>query len=222
MAGKLDSIGKNILAQIADLHETPMGAYNLRLDGNLFERKNSANIEIITKTDKPGIDIVVAAGTKNESVHIPVILTQTGLRDMVYNDFIVGEGADVEIVAGCGIHNSGCETSQHDGIHTFHIGKNARVRYVEKHYGEGEGTGERILNPQTIIYLDEGASIELDTVQIRGVDSTKRYTKVEAAAGAEVIVTERLFTHGNQRAESEMDISELVAEVDAKFDLKQN
>ena len=202
----MDRIDQMLLREIADLEGTPQGAYNIRKNGKLEGRGSSANILIETKQDKPGIDIRIAPGTKHESVHIPVIVTESGLKDMVYNDFFVGEDCDVEIVAGCGIHNSGCETSQHDGIHTFHVGKNARVRYVEKHYGEGEGSGKRILNPQTLIYLEEGAHLELETVQIRGVDSTKRYTRVEMAAGAEAVVTERLMTHGDQLAESRMEV----------------
>ena len=202
----MDRIDQIMLKEIADLEKTPQGAYNIRKNGKLESRSNSANIVIESKEDKPGIDIHVAPGTKNESLHIPVIVTQTGFTDLVYNDFHIGADADVEIIAGCGIHNSGCETSQHDGIHTFYIGKNSRVRYVEKHYGEGEGTGQRILNPQTILYLEEGATVELETVQIRGVDSTKRYTRVEMEAGAEAVVTERLLTHGNQYAESKMDV----------------
>ena len=202
----MDRIDQILLKEIADLEKVPQGAYNIRKNGKLESRSNSANIVIESKEDKPGIDIHVAPGTKKESLHIPVIVTQTGFTDLVYNDFHIGEDADVEIIAGCGIHNSGCETSQHDGIHTFYIGKNSRVRYVEKHYGEGEGTGQRILNPQTILYLEEGATVELETVQIRGVDSTKRYTRVEMEAGAEAVVTERLLTHGSQYAESKMDV----------------
>ena len=202
----MDKVDLNLLREIADLESTPQGAYNIRKNGKLEGRASSANIVIETKTDKPGIDIRIAPGTKNESVHIPVILTETGLNDMVYNDFFVGEGADVVIVAGCGIHNGGCATSQHDGIHTFHLGKGSRVRYVEKHYGEGPGTGARILNPQTILYLEEGASVELETVQIKGVDSAKRYTRVELAAGAEASVTERMLTDGEQTAESRIDV----------------
>ena len=202
----MDKVDLNLLREIADLESTPQGAYNIRKNGKLEGRASSANIVIETKTDKPGIDIRIAPGTKNESVHIPVILTETGLNDMVYNDFFVGEGADVVIVAGCGIHNGGCATSQHDGIHTFYLGKGSHVRYVEKHYGEGPGTGARVLNPQTIIYLEEGASVELETVQIKGVDSAKRYTRVECAAGAEAVVTERLLTHGKQFAESRMEV----------------
>ena len=202
----MDIIDQRLLREIADLEKTPQGAYNIRKNGKLESRSNSANIVIETKEDKPGIDIRIAPGTKNESLHIPVVVTQSGLKDLVYNDFFIGEDCDVDIVAGCGIHNSGCETSQHDGVHTFYIGRNSRVRYVEKHYGEGEGTGQRILNPHTILYLEEGARVELETVQIRGVDSTKRYTKVEMAAGAEAVVTERLLTHGSQYAESRMDV----------------
>ena len=202
----MDIIDQRLLREIADLEKTPQGAYNIRKNGKLESRSNSANILIETKEDKPGINIRIASGTKNESLHIPVVVTQSGLKDLVYNDFFIGEDCDVDIVAGCGIHNSGCETSQHDGVHTFYIGKNSRVRYVEKHYGEGEGTGARILNPETVLYLAEGARVELESVQIRGVDSTKRYTKVEMEAGAETVVTERLLTHGKQYAESRMDV----------------
>lgn len=140
-------------------------------------------------------------------MHIPVILTKSGFKDMVYNDFFVGEGADVTIVAGCGIHNCGDCDSQHDGIHTFYVGKNAKVRYIEKHYGEGEGSGKRILNPQTILYLEEGASVTLETSQIRGVDDTKRYTKAECnGENSEIVIREKLLTHGAQHAVSEMDV----------------
>ncbi|SBW11549.1 SufB/sufD domain protein [uncultured Eubacteriales bacterium] len=202
----MDQLEQNLLREIADLEGTPQGAYNIRKNGKLEGRSSSVNIVIDTKADKPGIDIHIAPGTKHESVHIPVILTQSGLSDLVYNDFYIGEDCDVDIIAGCGIHNSGCETAQHDGIHTFYLGKNARVRYVEKHYGEGDGTGKRILNPQTIVYLDEGAFIQLDTTQIRGVDSTKRETKVVVGKGAEVVINEKLLTHGAQTAESLMEV----------------
>ncbi len=197
-----------LLKEIAELEKTPQGAYNIRRNGALDSRSSTANIEIVTKTEpgKSGIDIHIKPGTKGESVHIPVIITQTGLSEMVYNDFFIGADCDVDIIAGCGIHNSGCETAQHDGLHTFHVGKNAKVRYVERHYGEGEGTGKRIMNPQTEVYLDEGASIELETTQIRGVDSTKRETKVVVGANAEVVITEKLLTHGDQVAESDMDV----------------
>lgn len=202
----MNKVDTRLLREIADLEGTPKGAYNIRKNGKLDSRGNTANIEIVTKEDKPGIDIHIKAGTKHQSVHIPVIITETGLDELVYNDFFVGPDCDVVIVAGCGIHNDGDKSSQHDGVHTFHIGENSKVQYVEKHYGEGEGTGERIMNPQTIIYLEKGASIQLDTTQLRGVDSTKRYTKVVVKEGAEAIVNEKLLTHGKQKAESEMDV----------------
>ncbi len=202
----MSKVDTRLLREIADLEGTPKGAYNIRKNGQLEGRSNTANIEIVTKEDKPGIDIHIKAGTKHQSVHIPVIITETGLDELVYNDFFIGPDCDVVIVAGCGIHNDGDKDSQHDGIHTFHVGENSKVQYVEKHYGEGEGTGERVMNPKTIIYLEKGASMQLDTTQLRGVDSTKRYTKVVVKEGAEAVVNEKLLTHGKQLAESEMDI----------------
>ncbi len=202
----MTDIDWKLLREIAQLEQTPMGAYNIRKNGKLEGRASTDSIVIDTKQDKPGIDIHIKDGTRNQSLHIPVILTETGMNDLVYNDFFVGENCSVDIVAGCGIHNAGCETSQHDGIHTFHVGKNSKVRYYERHYGEGEGTGARILNPQTVVYLEEGAVMEMETTQIRGVDSTKRYTKIVAGPGAEAVITEKLLTHGVQTAESEMDI----------------
>ena len=196
----------NMLKEIADLHEIPQGAFSLRKDGESVERRSSENIIIEPKKDKPGIDIIVKTGTKNESVHMPVIITKTGVEDLVYNDFYIGEDADVLIVAGCGIHNSGDKKSEHDGIHRFHIGKNARLKYVEKHYGEGEGTGERILNPTTEVYMDENSFCEMETVQIRGVDSTKRDTVAKLQSGARLVVLEKLMTHGKQIAHSNMII----------------
>ena len=203
----MDRTEWKVLKEIAELEKVPQGAYNFRVNGQLDERKVTANIDIASKTDgKPGIDITVKPGTRGESVHIPVVLSMSGLTDVVYNDFYIGEGADVDIVAGCGIHNTGCETSQHDGIHVFHIGRNARVRYVERHYGEGPGTGARILNPRTEVYLEEGASMTMEMTQIRGVDSTIRDTVVEVAAGGECIINEKLMTDGEQTAESNVEI----------------
>ncbi len=202
----MDKTEWKILKEIADLEKTPQGAYNFRVNGKLDARQVTANIDIVSKTDKPGIDIIVKPGTKGESVHIPVVLSATGLTDVVYNDFYIGEGADVDIVAGCGIHNTGCETSQHDGIHVFHVGKNARVRYVERHYGEGPGTGERILNPKTEVYIEEGGSVTMEMTQIRGVDSTVRDTIVEVGPGGECILNEKLLTDGKQTAESNVEI----------------
>ncbi len=202
----MNNTESQLLEAIADLHEIPAGAYNIRKNGSGHSRRSTANIEIVSKTDKPGIDIIIAPGTKNESVHIPVIITEAGVNDLVYNDFYIGEDADVLIVAGCGIHNSGDEKSQHDGIHTFHIGRNARVRYVEKHYGDGDGKGERVLNPVTYIEQDEGSVCEMEMVQIKGVDSTVRDSKAHLKAGAKLIITERLLTHGDQYARSDMDV----------------
>ncbi len=203
----LNDIQKKILAIVADMRGTGDGAVNIRSDGQKAYRHNTEHITIESKTDRDGIDIHIAPGTHAESVHIPVVLTKPGFQDLVYNDFFVGEGADVTIVAGCGIHNGGDCDSRHEGIHTFHVGKNARVKYIEKHYGEGDGTGKRILNPQTILYLEEGASVTLETSQIRGVDDTKRYTKAECnGAGSEIVIRESLLTHGAQHAVSEMDV----------------
>lgn len=198
----MDKLEKDLLKAIADIEETPMGAYNIRKDGKGISRNTTANIDIVTKEDKPGIDIIVKANTKNESVHIPVILTQGGFNDIVYNDFYIGENADVVIVAGCGIHNSSCETAEHDGIHSFHLEKGAKVKYIEKHYGEGEGTGERILNPQTIVNLKEGATMEMETVQIEGVSSTIRETKANLEKDSSLIISERIMTSGKQTAKT--------------------
>lgn len=203
----MDQIQKNLLAQVADLHDVPEGAYNIRSNGKLEGRNTTANIDIVTKTDKPGIDIIVKEGTVNESLHIPVILSESGMKDMVYNDFYIGDNSDVTIIAGCGIHNCGVDTSEHDGIHTFYIGKNARVRYVEKHYGEGEGTGERILNPTTIIHIEENGYMEMESVQIKGVDSTERVTEADLKDKATLIVKEKLMTHGKQHAVSKFDVN---------------
>lgn len=203
----LNDVQKHILEIVADMTSIPDGAVNIRSDGKKAFRQNSEHITITSKTDKDGIDIRIAPYTKHEHVHIPVVLTESGRHDMVYNDFYVGEGAEVKIVAGCGIHNCGDCNSEHDGIHTFYIEKNARVTYIEKHYGEGEGSGKRILNPQTVVYLAEGASITMETSQIGGVDDTKRYTKcVAQGAGSEILITEKLMTHGDQHAVSEMDV----------------
>lgn len=207
MVMRMDEIQKQLLEQVAGLHEVPQGAYNLRVNGQGAGRNTTEHIDIITKEDKPGIDIYVKPGTKKESLHIPVLLSQTGLTELVYNDFHIGEDADVTIVAGCGIHNSGDEVSRHDGIHTFYLGKNARVRYVEKHYGSGDGNGGRIMNPQTIIEMEEGSYMEMDTVQIKGVDSTKRVTKAKLADGTTLVIKEKIMTHGNQSAETDFEVN---------------
>lgn len=199
---KIDEIQKRLLEEVADLHEVPEGAYNIRANGQLAGRNTTANIDITSKEDGTGIDIHIKPNTKHESVHIPVVLSETGLSEVVYNDFYVGDGADVVIVAGCGISNCGKQDSRHDGVHRFFLGRNARVKYVEKHYGEGDGTGKRIMNPGTEVYMDEDSYMEMEMVQIKGVDSTKRNTKAELSKGAKLVIQERLMTHGAQEATS--------------------
>ncbi|OUQ17889.1 ABC transporter permease [Lachnoclostridium sp. An14] len=200
----MDQIQMTLLREIADLHGVPEGAYNIRSNGKLDSRNTTANIDIVSKENGTGIDIIIKPGTVHESVHIPVILSESGLNDVVYNDFYIGENSDVVIVAGCGIHNCGNQDSEHDGIHRFHVGKNAKVKYVEKHYGEGDGNGKRILNPVTEVHMDEGSYMEMEMVQIKGVDSTDRKTEMDLAAGAKVVIKERLLTHGSQTAVSEI------------------
>ena len=202
----MDIIQKTLLEEVAGLHEVPEGAYNIRANGELDSRRTTANINIVTKQDKPGIDIIIAPGTKHESVHIPVIISQTGLKDLVYNDFIVGEDADVTIVAGCGIHNGGGEDSAHDGIHSFYLGRNAKVRYVEKHYGSGDGNGRNTMNPTTIIELADGASMEMETVQIKGIDSTTRVTRARLRENANLVIKEKIMTHGKQTAVTDFSV----------------
>lgn len=202
----MDQIQKTLLEEIAGLHEVPQGAYNIRVDGQLDSRATTENIDIVTKTDVSGIDIYVKPGTKNESLHIPVLLSKSGLKETVYNDFHIGDDCDVTIIAGCGIHNGGDQASEHSGIHSFFVGKNAKVRYVEKHYGTGEGTGERIMNPTTVVNLGEGSTLEMEMVQIRGVDSTIRTTTGELKANASLTIKESLMTHGKQTAESNFRI----------------
>ena len=202
----MDAIERDLLLQIADLHKTPEGAYNIRANGESAGRATTENVDIVTKTDgKSGIDIFIKPGTKNESVHIPVVISKAGLKEVVYNDFYIGEGADVIIVAGCGIHNCGGQEveSRHDGVHTFYVGKNAKLKYVEKHYGSGDGLGKKVMNPETVVHLDEGASMIMETTQIKGVDSTKRVTRADMKSGATFVVKEKLYTHGTQVADTD-------------------
>ena len=203
---QLDEIQLRLLREVADLHGVPEGAYNIRSNSQAAGRQSTANIEIVSKTEVSGIDIHIKPGTKNESVHIPVVMTQSGLSELVYNDFYIGEDADVVIVAGCGIDNCGPKDSEHDGIHRFYLEKNAKVKYVEKHYGSGTGAGKRILNPGTEVYMAEGSTMEMEMVQIKGVDDTDRKTTAELGANAKLVVRERLMTHGEQRALSTYDV----------------
>lgn len=197
---------KQLLKIIADMDGVPGGAYNIRANGALAERNTTANIDIRTKTDKSGIDIIIRPGTKGETVHIPVIISDTGINDLVYNDFIIGDDADVTIMAGCGIHNCGSQESRHDGIHTFFVGKNARVKYIERHYGEGDGTGGRNMNPTTVVNVAEGGYIEMETSQIKGIDNTNRITRATLADDATLIIHEKIMTHGTQHAETDFSV----------------
>ena len=198
----LDATSDRLLAEVADLHKVPVGAFNIRANGKAVARNSSANIDIIPKEDVSGIDIKIKPGTKNESVHIPVVMTASGIKEIVYNDFYIGEDSNVVIVAGCGIDNCGPKDSEHDGIHRFFVGKGAKVKYVEKHYGSGDGAGKRILNPGTEVYMEEDSYMEMEMTQIKGVDDTVRDTKAELGKGARLVVHERLMTHGDQKAVS--------------------
>lgn len=203
----MQEMEKKLLQTIAGIRGFKPGtAFSLRQDGLGVERHSTEQVQIKAKSDQPGIDIYVKPHAEAEEVHIPVILTKSGVTDVVYNDFYIGEGAQVTIIAGCGIHNDGCDSTQHDGIHTFHIGKGAHVKYVEKHYGEGDGMGERILNPTTVVHMAEGAYMEMDMAQIKGVDSTKRQTECDLQANAKLVISERLLTHGHQQAFSDVKV----------------
>ena len=203
----LDDIQMEMLAEIADIQDVPAGAYNFRVNSQLAGRNTTANINIVSKEGVSGIDIFIKPNTKNESVHIPVVVSDSGIKETVYNDFFVGDNCDVVIVAGCGINNCGEHDAQHDGIHRFYVGKNSKVKYVEKHYGSGDGNGKRILNPVTEVYMEEGSSMEMEMEQIKGVDSTERKTIAELKADARLVVKERLMTHGKQYATSDYQVS---------------
>lgn len=202
----LEEVDKELLTEISDYNGKIEGAYNIRKNGQGIERKVTENINIVTKKDKPGIDIFVKENTKFEFVHIPVILTQSGLTDVVYNDFYIGKNANVVIIAGCGIHNDHHEDSQHDGIHRFFLEEGAKVKYIEKHYGEGSGSGKRILNPVTEVYLKSGSSMEMESSQIKGVDSTIRETRGSLDDNTNFVVTEKIMTHGSQMAKTIFDV----------------
>lgn len=202
----MDNVDKDLLKEIADMNETPKGAYNIRKNGQGIERQVTKNVNIVTKKDKPGIDIFVKENTKYEFVHIPVIITESGLTDVVYNDFYIGKNANVVIIAGCGIHNDHHKDSQHDGIHRFFLEEGAKVKYIEKHYGEGSGDGKRILNPVTEVYLKEGSNMEMETVQIKGVDSTIRTTKGVLENNTSLVILEKIMTHGNQTAKTSFNV----------------
>ncbi len=203
---RLETVDEELLNEISDYNGEFKGAYNIRKNGKGIQRQVTENINIVTKTDKPGIDIIVKPNTKFEFVHIPVILTESGLKDVVYNDFFIGKDANVIIIAGCGIHNDHHKNSQHDGIHRFFLEEGAKVKYIEKHYGEGSGDGKRILNPVTEVYLKSGSSMEMETVQIKGVDSAIRETKGVLEDNTNFVVTEKIMTHGKQSAQTCFDV----------------
>ena len=209
----MDDIEKKILKEVADIHGVPQGAYNIRYNGAAQARQSTSNIEITSKEDGSGIDIRIKDGTVNQSCCIPVVIAKTGHSELVANDFFIGENCDVQIVAGCGIHNCGDQKSQHDGVHRFFVGKNSKVKYIERHYGETDdgSKGGNIMNPTTEIFLEEGAHMEMESTQIRGIDSTKRVTKAVVKKDASIVVRERLLTNGTQYAESRMD-AELLGE----------
>ncbi len=203
----LDDISKMILSEVADITDEPRGAYNFRVNSQLAGRHTTENIDISSKEDGSGIDIFIKPGTKGENVHIPVVVSASGIKETVYNDFYIGDNCDVTIVAGCGIDNCGSHDSEHDGIHRFYVGKNSHIKYVEKHYGSGSGDGKRILNPVTEVYMDENGVMEMEMEQIKGVDSTDRMTIAELKAGAKLLIKERLMTHGSQTAVSGYKVS---------------
>ena len=199
----MDAIQRDLLKQVAELDALPVGAYNIRANGETSARSTTADIDIVTKTDKPGIDIFIRPGTKKQSLHIPVIISESGLKEVVYNDFHVGEDCDVVIIAGCGIHNCGGQDSEHSGVHRFFVGKNAKVKYIEKHYGEGDGRAKQIMNPTAEIYMEENSYMEMENTQIAGIDDTLRKTTAELAAGASLVVYEKVMTTGEQNATSD-------------------
>lgn len=203
----MDEIDKKLLKEISDTEGEYTGAYNIRKNGKGIERKITENINIITKKDVSGIDIYVKENTKFEFVHIPVIITESGLTDVVYNDFYIGKNANVVIIAGCGIHNDQHKDARHDGVHRFFLEEGAKVRYIETHYGEGEGMGKRILNPVTEVTLKKGSSLEMESTQIKGVDSTIRTTKGTLEEDTNFVVTEKIMTHGNQLAKTIFEVN---------------
>ena len=203
----MDEIQKHLLKEVAALDALPIGAYNIRSNGASAARNTTASIDIVTKKDKPGIDIIIKPGTRNQSVHIPVIISESGLKEMVYNDFFIGEDCDITIVAGCGISNCGGDDSRHDGIHSFFVGRGSRVRYIEKHYGEGTGRGKRLMNPTTVAELEEGSVMEMETSQIGGINDTLRVTRAALKDNSSLIIHDKILTEGDQQARAEITVA---------------
>lgn len=226
----MDDLEKRILKEVAELDSLPVGAFNIRSNGESEARNSTANIDIEPREDGKGINIYVKDNTKNESCHIPVIISKSGHKETVYNEFFIGENCDITIVAGCGISNCGGHDSQHDGVHAFHVGKNSRVKYVEKHYGEGTGTGKRFMNPTTEVELMEGSVMDMDTSQIAGINDTHRVTKATVGPGAALLLHDKILTNLDQTASAEMIISldgedskcDIVSRGVAKDDSKQD
>ena len=199
MSNSMNRITQKLLEIVSDYKNGFKGAYNIREDGKCVGRECSENILIETKADKPGINVTIRPGTKGETVYIPSCVTQGGVDDLVYNDFFVGEDADIKIVAGCGVHTDDDHTARHNGIHHFHLAKNARVLYEEKHVGTGKGGGTHSINPVTSAELEEGSYLEINATQISGIDQASRQTRATVAADAKLVVRERLFTEGVQK-----------------------
>lgn len=204
----MNKITERLLKAVSGWTGVPQNAaYNIREDGLCAGRQSTKNIQITSKTDKPGIDVTILPDTKGETVYIPACVTHSAIDDLVYNDFYIGENADVTIVAGCGVHSDGEEEARHNGIHRFVLGKNAHVLYLEKHLGTGTGAGARKIDPVTEVEQAEGSVMEMETTQIGGVDSTHRTMSAKLAANAKLRVRERLLTDGSQQAFTDFNVS---------------
>lgn len=202
----MSNLERDLLLAVADLHQVPSGAYNIRKNGESVDKKTTKNIDIVPKSDNNGIDIIVKPNTINESLHIPVIITESGIKDLVYNDFYIGDNCDILIVAGCGIHNPSQDSSEHNGIHTFHIGKNSTVKYVEKHIGSG-ASGDKILNPVTIINMEENSQMLMESIQLGGVTKSDRDTKAFIKDNAKLVIKEKIMTSHTQNAKTKFNVN---------------
>ncbi len=202
----MNKVDEALLTEVLGENLEKADAINIRKNGESIKRSVSPYIDIVSKKDKSGIDIFVKDDVKFGIVHIPVIITKSGLTDVVYNDFYIGKNSNVIIMAGCGIHNDLHKDSEHDGIHRFFLSENSKVKYVEKHYGEGKGDGKRVLNPTTEIYMKSGSSMTMDSVQIKGVDDTIRITKAELAENTTLVINEKILTNNAQTAKTEFNV----------------
>lgn len=182
------------------------GAFNIREDGGCAGRQSSENVIINSKEDAPGLVINISNKAQGETVYIPACVTHGDVDDLVYNDFYIEDGADVTIVAGCGVHTDDGHDARHNGIHRFFVGKSAHVLYKEKHIGTGSGTGLKKIDPVTHVELDEDSVLEMDTLQISGVDQTTRKTTGSLGARAKLIIHERIMTDGNETAKTDFNV----------------